>query len=106
VRDWVREKYTVERLGSFGENDHVQINRIMWDLSVERIISWGTNRDSEACWPFFHVTPFGEEYIQNTAPHFLDPDGYIHYLAATAPGIDQVVLQYIHEATRAFKGQL
>jgi hypothetical protein len=78
----------------------------MWDLSVERIVSWGTDRDSKPWWPFFHVTPFGREYLEKTTPHFLDSDGYVRYLMATVPGVDATVLQYTQEAARAFKAQL
>lgn len=106
VRDFLERKFSEEKLGPFGETEHVQTNRILWDLSVERIISWGTERDSEARWPFFHVTPFGREYLEGTPPHFLDPDGYMRYLAALVPGVDAIVLQYTQEAARAFRAQL
>ncbi|MGD0233394.1 MAG: hypothetical protein ABSC55_02535 [Syntrophorhabdales bacterium] len=106
LRDFLERKFVNEKLGPFGSAEHVQIKRIFWDLCVERIISWGTATDSEARWPFFHVTPFGYEYLEQMAPHFLDPDGYVRYLLAFVPNLDAVVLQYTQESARAFRAQL
>ncbi|HHT9106272.1 MAG TPA: hypothetical protein ACFYD7_10405 [Candidatus Wujingus californicus] len=106
VQEFLRRKFSDENLGPFGPTEHVQINRILWDLSVERIISWGAETDSEARWPFFHVTPFGHKYLEEMAPHFLDPDGYLQYLRALVLAVDPIVLQYTQESARAFRAQL
>jgi len=102
----LRQKFVDDNLGPFGQAEHVQIKRILWDLSVERIITWGTEGDSEARWPFFHVTPFGREFTDKMTPHFLDPDGYVGYLKTLVPSIDDIVLQYAQEASKAFRAQL
>jgi hypothetical protein len=106
LRDFLQGKFASEKLGPFGSAERIQIKRILWDLSVERIISWGTATDSEAEWPFFHVTPFGREYLERMGPHFLDPDGYLRYLAVLVPQVDSIVLQYAQESARAFRAQL
>lgn len=106
LRNLLNQKFSDEEIGPFGTAEHVQIKRILWDLSVERIISWGTATDSDARWPFFHVTPFGREYLEQMAPHFLDPDGYVRYLRALVPDVDAIVLQYTQESARAFRAQL
>ena len=106
IQEAVGRKFADERLGAFGAPERVQVKRIFWDLSIERIISWGTATDSEAIWPFFHVTPFGHDYLEQTPPHFLDPDGYVRFLDALVPNIDSVVLQYTQESARAFRAQL
>jgi hypothetical protein len=106
VQEFLRRKFSDEELGPFGTTESVQINRIFWDLSVERIISWGTATDSVPQWPFFHVTPFGHKYLEQMASHFLDPDGYVRYLRALVPAVDATVLQYTQESARAFRAQL
>jgi len=102
----LREKFVAEKLGSWGPPVKVQISRIFWDLSIERIISWGTTTNPEARWPFFHVTPFGREYLEHTPPHFLDPDGYVGFLKTLVSEVDPIVLQYTQESARAFRAQL
>ena len=52
LRGFLQQKFVNEKLGPFGSTEHVQIKRILWDLSVERIISWGDETDSDARWPF------------------------------------------------------
>ncbi len=106
LQNFLGKKFVDEKLGPFRSAEYVQIKRILWDLSVERIISWGTGTDSEATWPFFHVTPFGREYLERMSPHFLDPDGYVRYLASLVPQVDSIVLQYTQESARAFRAQL
>ena len=107
IEDSLKRKFADEKLGRFEVPEHVQIKRIFWDLSVERIISWGTETtDSDARWPFFHVTPFGRQYLEQMVPHFLDPDGYVNFLKALVPDVDSVVLQYTQESARAFRAQL
>ena len=106
VQEALRQKFVDEKLGPWGPPVQVQIKRIFWDLSIERIISWGTVTNSEARWPFFHVTPFGREYLEQTPPHFLDPDGYVRFLEGLVPEVDAVVLQYTQESARAFRAQL
>src|SRR4030042_5968959 len=92
VHDFLKRKFSEENLGPFGETEEVQMDRILWDLSVERIISWGTDRGSEARWPFFHVTPFGRKHLEEMAPHFLDPDGYLGYLGTLVPAVASIIL--------------
>jgi hypothetical protein len=106
VRSVLAERFLSENLGFFGEQEQVQVKRVLWDLAVERIVSWGTESNSDAGWPFFYVTPIGREYLAQTGPHFLAPDGYISYLRNLVPDVDEVVLQYVYEATRAFRAQL
>jgi hypothetical protein len=106
LRGLLEQKFGNEKLGPFGLTEHVQIKRILWDLSVERIISWGTTGDSQAEWPFFHITPFGHEYLEQKVPHFLDPDGYVRYLTHLVPQLDDIVLQYTHESAKAFRARL
>jgi len=106
IQEALRQKFVDEKLGPWGPPVHVQIKRIFWDLSIERIISWGTATDSEARWPFFHITPFGREYLEQTPPHFLDSDGYVGFLKVLVPEVDSVVLQYSQESAKAFRAQL
>jgi hypothetical protein len=106
IEQTLQSKFAADKLGPWGPPVQVQIKRIFWDLSVERIISWGTATNSVAQWPFFHVTPFGREYLEQTPPHFLDPDGYVSFLKALVPEADAIVLQYTQESARAFRAQL
>jgi len=105
IRRALSERCASENL-TFGSIQNVQLKRVLWDLAVERIISWGTETDSEATWPCFHVTPFGRDYLASTGPHFLDVDGYLKYLRTLVPDTDTVIIQYTHEAVRAFRSQL
>jgi hypothetical protein len=106
IQNYLRQRFMDEKIGPWGPPAQVQIKRILWDLSVERIISWGTEDDSEARWPFFHVTPFGANYLEHMSPHWLDADGYIKYLDTLVPVMDPIVFQYTQESVRAFRARL
>jgi hypothetical protein len=45
VRDFENLRLTLlKRIGSLRDKDHLQARRILWDLVVERLISWGAER--------------------------------------------------------------
>jgi hypothetical protein len=61
---------------------------------------------ANAEWPFFHLTPLGQQVLQKGAPHHLDPDGYLAFLRTLVPAADSIVVQYVYEATRAYRANL
>lgn len=105
VRSWLMERGDTDGF-SFSNNEAAQLGRVLWDLAIERVITWGGRTNTEARWPFFYVTDFGRQVLEETGPHLLDPDGYLDFVKSLVPTADSVVLQYAHEATRAFRVRL
>lgn len=95
-----------DSLGAVAAQERVQIKRVLWDLATERVISWGTESDSDAKWPFIHVTPLGRKFLDENPPHYFDPDGYVAFLKSLVNAVDPIVLQYVHEAVRAYRSNL
>jgi len=93
-------------LGAIATQEQVQIKRVLWDLAVQRVISWGTETNSDATWPFFHVTPLGRKFLDENPPHYFDPDGYVGFLKSLVSSVDPIVLQYVHEAVNAYRSTL
>jgi hypothetical protein len=75
---------------------------IIWDLIIEGIVRPGPPASDQG-WPFFHVTEYGREKIKGGLATPYDPDGYLKRLAASIPGLDDVILAYLEESIRTFR---
>jgi len=82
--------------------DKAQINEVVWDLIVERILTPGYD-DSNPNYPFVRLTSFGEAVLSDSAPHHYDPEGYLEYLNTTIPDLDPVLKQYLAEGLGCFR---
>jgi hypothetical protein len=85
--------------------DNMNINEIMWDLIIERILTIGSNNANEEL-PHLRLTEFGESVINQTTPSYYDHDEYIKILNTTINNLDNVILQYILEGLKCYKQQL
>lgn len=81
------------------------LEQIFWDLVYERILTLGTG-GSDPSFPFFRLTEYGREFIQNTKPHFYDSTEYIKILKGLVPQLDKIIVQYIDEALRCYQKNL
>ena len=96
--------YSLYREGRFNPSDVLNVYQIIWDLSVERIITPGSNT-SNPNWPWFRLTDFGKQVVSGSH-HYYDPEGYAEHLQSIVPELDDVVRQYALEGTRCFKQRL
>lgn len=85
--------------------DKMNVNEIIWDLIVERILTWGYNEPNPN-WPFLRLTEFGKVVISQPDPQYHDPHGYVEHLMTSAPNLDPVIEQYVIEGLKSFKQQL
>jgi hypothetical protein len=85
--------------------DKLTINEIIWDLILERIVTPGFDASNPDL-PFFRLTKFGQDYIEQTSPHYYDPESYIEYLTRIVQNIDPVIEQYIFESLQCYRRQL
>jgi hypothetical protein len=97
--------YTFYRGKQLNPQDQNVIRDIVWDLIVERVLTIGSDTANTA-WPFLRVTKFGESIVNNQAPHYSDPEGWIARLDSLVPSIDSVIRQYLREALEAFRRNL
>lgn len=86
-------------------SDKFGILEVIWDLITERIITPGMDH-SNPDFPFVSLTSFGHDVINQSAPHYYDPDGYIRFLKAMTPSLDPVIEQYVLEGLHCFRRQL
>ena len=79
------------------------VDRILWDLIVERLLSLGSsNGQAEARYPFLYITEMGK-VIASGQEHLYDPDEYVASLKRRVPTLDSVVSQYLLEAVGSFQ---
>jgi hypothetical protein len=79
------------------------VDRILWDLIVERLLSLGSsNGQAEARYPFLYITEMGKA-IASGQEHLYDPDEHVASLKRRVPTLDSVVSQYLLEAVGSFQ---
>ena len=79
------------------------VDRILWDLIVERMLSLGSsNGQAEPRYPFVYITEMGKA-IASGQEHLYDPDEYVASLKRRVPTLDSVVSQYLLEAVGNFQ---
>ena len=79
------------------------IDEILWDLVIERLVTFGSRRDTaEPRWPFIYLTERGRE-VASGRPSPYDPDSYIRNLRQRVPNLDDILAQYLLEAAESFR---
>lgn len=106
IRERVREFVVQSGLGSFDKDDELNLNQIIWDLVIERVLTFGTENRSEPKWPFLRLTDHGRTLISSEATGYYDPEEYIRNLEDLVPSLDQVISQYALEGLRCFRQNL
>src|SRR5581483_2670501 len=82
------------------------VDRILWDLIVERLLSLGSsNGQAEARYPFVYITDMGKA-IASGQEQLYDPDEYVASLKRRVPKLDNVISQYLLEAVGSFQRNL
>ena len=93
-------------------NDLCMIQQVIHELYIEGIINPGqkmrprTHGGNYLSFPFFHVTLYGEQVLENTEYQPYDPDGYLQKLQTEIPTIDPVIIRYMEECLNCFRRNL
>lgn len=93
------EEYRRARLHPF---DAELVRDIFWDLFRQGFITLGMN-DSNPAWPFFRLSRFGEQALQNQSPYrFHDTTSFLRLVLAEIPDLSSEARNYLEEAVAAF----
>lgn len=106
IREKVGELAVQSGFSRLDNNDELNLNQIIWDLVIERILTFGTETRSEPKWPFIRVTDHGKAIISSEAHGYYDPDEYVNNLEQLVPSLDEVISQYALESLRCFRQNL
>ena len=87
-------------------HDELNVNQIVWDLIVDRVLTMGLSTSPREEWPFLRLTDFGRSVAQQALPTHYDPEGYIVTLESPVPNLDPVIKQYALEGLHCFKQRL
>jgi len=106
IRDHAITLIKDRNIGPIDERVRLDINQIVWDLVIERIITFGTESGSEPKWPFIRLTEFGKEVINNSNYCMYDPDNYIKDIQNIVKDLDPIIKQYTYESFRSYRFSL
>lgn len=86
---------------AYSENDGVRVFEILHELYREGIIVSGNGNSGSSArmtWPFYRVTEYGWQALdeRDYVPH--DPDGYLKQIKEDIPSIDPTIIRYLEEA--------
>jgi hypothetical protein len=83
-------------------HDSELIRDVFWDLFRQGFITLGLN-DSNAEWPFFRLSHFGQTALKNQNPYrFHDTNTYIALAKNAGGDLSQSTIVYLEEAVAAF----
>lgn len=85
--------------------DELNVNQIIWDFIVDRILTIGMDASNQE-WPFLRLTEFGHSVANQEVPAYYDPEGYVATLESLVPKLDPVIKQYALEGLRCFRQRL
>ena len=78
------------------------VRDVFWDLFRQGFITLGMN-DSNPMWPFFRLSHFGEQTLQNQSPYrFHDTSSFVSMVKKEVPDISPESVAYLDEAVAAF----
>ena len=78
----------------------IHINEVFWQLVTEHILLPGEGAENPNL-PFFRLTKYGADVLQDESGHPHDPAGYIRRLKEVIPNIDPTVLAYTSESLQS-----
>jgi len=88
---------------SFSKQDDNYFQEVFWDLFLQRIITLGMENDPHQSYPFFRISSFGKQMIENKDLYFFhDVSTYESVIKENIPDIDPVTMVYLKEAMQAF----
>jgi hypothetical protein len=88
---------------SFSVKDGNYFQEVFWDLFLQRIITLGTENNPHESYPFFRLSSFGQQLIENKDLYFFhDVSTYEAVIKQNIPDIDPVTMLYLKEAMQAF----
>jgi hypothetical protein len=83
-------------------NDAELVRDVFWDLFRQGFITLGMN-DSNPGWPFFRLSHFGQQTLQNQKPYrFHDTSSFLAIVHNEVPDISAEAIAYLDEAVAAF----
>jgi hypothetical protein len=79
-------------------------DQVVWQLILEGVLAPTLPVGSSICaMSELRLTDYGQAVLSETQPTPHDPTGYLAGLRATVPDLDDVVLEYLDEALKAFR---
>jgi len=95
-----------EKLGQtvpFSKQDDQYFQEVFWELFRQGIITLGTENDLGQGYPYFRLSSFGQQLIDNKDVYFFhDLSSYERLIRENIPEIDDITLFYLKEAMQAF----
>lgn len=97
-----REKGQRSEQPNMSKNDSEIFLEVFWDLFRQGIITLGLN-DNNREFPFFRVSAYGKQIIENQDPYFFhDVSSYETAIKDNIPNIDDATLVYLKESMQSF----
>jgi len=84
--------------------DELNINQIIWDLIIGRIVNIGRDQSNKD-WPWLRLTEFGENVVADSGAIY-DPEGYGALLDSISPKFSSIIKQYSMEALYCYMQRL
>jgi hypothetical protein len=88
---------------SFDKQDDQYFQEVFWELFRQGIITLGTENDPGQAYPWFRLSSFGQQLIENKDVYFFhDLSSYERLIRENIPDIDELTLFYLKEAMQTF----
>lgn len=97
-----QQRYISGSGGRLHPYDVELVRDVFWDLFRQGFITLGLN-DSNPNWPFFRLSHFGQQTLQNQQPYrFHDTASFLALVRQEVPDISQEAVAYLDEAVASF----
>lgn len=97
-----QQRYISDSHDHLHPNDVELVRDVFWDLFRQGFITLGLN-DSNANWPFFRLSHFGQRTLKNQQPYrFHDTASFLALVRQEVPDISVEAEAYLDEAVAAF----
>jgi hypothetical protein len=91
------------REAHLSQNDKDLFQEVFWDLFRQNIITLGNRADPNAAYPYYHVSNFGKNLLDNEEVNFFhDLTSYEKIIRENIPDIDDLTIFYLKKAMQAF----
>ena len=91
-----------------GESDFEKLQQIIHELYFEGIFILGNSTGGTGAWmlPYYRLTKYGEQVVNNPEYQPHDPDGYLSRIQKEISAIDDVIIRYLEEGLNCFRKNL
>lgn len=96
--------YSYYARGQLNPIDKLNINQIVWDLIIDRVLTIGKDI-SNLEWGWLRLTDFGRTLVEETTQLYYDPEKYGLVLDSIT-NIDPIIKQYAVEGISCFRQRL